>query len=253
MAQQLSLHGLCISATRPLVNDVSLALNRGRTLALVGSSGSGKSLTCMAALDALPPGVKRTAGSVKIDGKPVSASDLRGSLVATILQNPRLAFNPLRTMRDHINESCRALNLTIAESAVAQVLDEVGLEPQRTLSLFPFEMSGGMLQRMMVAIALLCEAPFIIADEPTTDLDTVAQAKTLDLLEQVMLHRAPGLLLVTHDMGVVARLADDVIVMDHGSIVERGEVGQIFHAPRHPVTRRLIAGHLALYGMELNR
>ena len=108
-----------------------------------------------------------------------------------------------------------------------------------------------MLQRMMIAMALLCDAPFIVADEPTTDLDAVAQARILDLLVNIMQNRGPGMLLVTHDMGVVARLADDVAVMDNGCIVEQGDVDSLFRAPQHSVTRSLVAAHLALYGLEL--
>ena len=124
-------------------------------------------------------------------------------------------------------------------------------EGARVLKLYPFEMSGGMLQRMMIAMAVLCESPFIIADEPTTDLDVVAQARILDLLESIMQKQAPGMLLVTHDMGVVARLADDVAVMSQGKIVEQGDVETLFNAPKHTVTRSLVSAHLALYGMEL--
>lgn len=114
----------------------------------------------------------------------------------------------------------------------------MGLEnAARVLKLYPFEMSGGMLQRMMIAMAVLCESPFIIADEPTTDLDVVAQARILDLLESIMQKQAPGMLLVTHDMGVVARLADDVAVMSDGKIVEQGDVETLFNAPKHTVTR----------------
>lgn len=108
-----------------------------------------------------------------------------------------------------------------------------------------------MLQRMMIAMALLSDAPFIVADEPTTDLDVVAQARILDLLAQIMRERQPGMLLVTHDMGVVARLADDVAVMDNGRIIEQGTVETLFSAPQQDVTRELVAAHLALYGLEL--
>ncbi|MDU7371585.1 MAG: nickel import ATP-binding protein NikD [Klebsiella michiganensis] len=222
MPQQITLQNIVLQAERPLVHGVSLTLKRGRVLALVGGSGSGKSLTCAAALGILPPGVRQTAGMILADGQPVSPGELRGSKIATIMQNPRSAFNPLHTMATHARETCR-----------------------------PFEMSGGMLQRMMIAMALLCEAPFIIADEPTTDLDAVAQARILDLLAGVMQNRGPGMLLVTHDMGVVARLADDVAVMDSGCIVEQGDVESLFNAPQHSITRSLVAAHLALYGLEL--
>lgn len=138
------------------------------------------------------------------------------------------------------------------DATLTAAIEAVGLEnAARVLKLYPFEMSGGMLQRMMIAMAVLCESPFIIADEPTTDLDVVAQARILDLLESIMQKQAPGMLLVTHDMGVVARLADDVAVMSHGKIVEQGDVETLFNAPKHAVTRSLVSAHLALYGMEL--
>lgn len=252
MPQRIDLHNIVLQAGQPLVHGVSLSLTRGRVLALVGGSGSGKSLTCAAALGVLPAGVRQTAGSILVDGVPVCPAALRGSHVATIMQNPRSAFNPLHTMATHARETCLALGKPADTATLMAALEAVGLDaPTRVLSHYPFEMSGGMLQRMMIAMAVLSEAPFLIADEPTTDLDMVAQARILDLLESIMQSRAPGMLLVTHDMGVVARLADDVAVMDNGRIVEQGDVGTLFHSPTHPVTRRLISAHLALYGLEL--
>ncbi|MDY1035547.1 nickel import ATP-binding protein NikD [Lelliottia sp. CFBP8978] len=252
MPQHIELQNIVIQAEQVLVNGVSLTLKRGRVLALVGASGSGKSLTCAAALGILPAGVRQISGQLLADGKPVAPEALRGVTVATIMQNPRSAFNPLHTMATHAKETCQAVGKAADDTTLITALQAVGLEePNRVLRLYPFEMSGGMLQRMMIAMALLCDAPYIIADEPTTDLDAVAQARILDLLESIMHSRGPGMLLITHDMGVVARLADDVAVMDHGIIVEQGEVETLFHAPGHAVTRRLIAAHLALYGMEL--
>lgn len=252
MPQQIELQNITLAADRPLVHGVSLSLKRGRVLALVGGSGSGKSLTCAAALGILPPGVRQTAGSLLADGKPISPCDLRGVKIATIMQNPRSAFNPLHTMATHARETCLALGKPADDATLIQTLEAVGLEnAERVLKLYPFEMSGGMLQRMMIAMAVLCDAPFIVADEPTTDLDVVAQARILDLLESIMQRRAPGMLLVTHDMGVVARLADDVAVMDNGNIVEQGDVETVFNAPKHNITRNLVSAHLALYGMEL--
>ena len=162
------------------------------------------------------------------------------------------AFNPLHTMHTHARETCLALGKPADDATLTAAIEAVGLEnAARVLKLYPFEMSGGMLQRMMIAMAVLCESPFIIADEPTTDLDVVAQARILDLLESIMQKQAPGMLLVTHDMGVVARLADDVAVMSQGKIVEQGDVETLFNAPKHTVTRSLVSAHLALYGMEL--
>lgn len=252
MPQHIEIKNIALQAERPLVRDVSLTIQRGRVLALVGGSGSGKSLTCAAALGILPAGVRQTAGTLLADGRPVSPADLRGSTIATIMQNPRSAFNPLHTMAAHARETCRALGKPTDDARLCDALAAVGLaDAERVLKLYPFEMSGGMLQRMMIAMAILCDAPFIVADEPTTDLDVVAQARILDLLAEMMKTRQPGLLLVTHDMGVVARLADDVAVMDHGVIVEQGDVETLFRAPQHHVTRHLVAAHLALYGLEL--
>lgn len=254
MPGQLSLESLTLHAERPLVQEVSLTLQRGRVLALVGGSGSGKSLTCAAALGVLPAGVRQVSGQLQLDAQPVSPQALRGVTVATVMQNPRSAFNPLRTMAAHARETCHALGKPADDATLIAALRSVGLEaPQRVLGCYPFEMSGGMLQRMMIAMALLSDAPFIIADEPTTDLDAVAQAHILDLLDEIVQQRQPGMLLVTHDMGVVARLADDVAVMDNGQIIEHGPVTALFTAPQHPVTRQLVAAHLALYGMELTQ
>ena len=251
MPQQIELRNIALQAAQPLVHGVSLTLQRGRVLALVGGSGSGKSLTCAATLGILPAGVRQTAGEILADGKPVSPCALRGIKIATIMQNPRSAFNPLYTMATHARETCRATGQPADEAALIAAMTAVGLEnPSQLLKRYPFEMSGGMLQRMMIALALLSKAPFIFADEPTTDLDAVAQGRILDLLEEIVTSRGQGLLLVTHDMGVVARLAHEVAVMDHGRIVERCDVNTLFSAPQHPVSQRLLAAHLALYGME---
>ncbi|MBJ3816093.1 nickel import ATP-binding protein NikD [Shimwellia pseudoproteus] len=251
MIGQLELQNITLHSQHPLVHGVSLTVTKGRVLALVGGSGSGKSLTCAAALGVLPVGVRASAGQVLADGQPVTPEALRGRLVATIMQNPRSAFNPVRTLWDHARETCRVAGKSPDPASVAAVMAAVGLaHPGALLKQYPFEMSGGMLQRMMIALALLSDAPFIVADEPTTDLDVLVQAQILDLLEAMIARRGQGMLLVTHDMGVVARLADDVAVMECGVIVEQGSVGQIFHHPVHPVTRRLISAHLALYGLE---
>nr|WP_026358219.1 ABC transporter ATP-binding protein [Aureimonas ureilytica] len=239
--------------TLALVDAVDLTLQAGEVLALVGASGSGKSLTCAAALDVLPPGTWREGGTVALEGVARTGAELRGRHVATILQNPRSAFNPVRTMRAHAEETLRALGVDRArwDGLVASALSDAGLaDAERILPLHPFEMSGGMLQRMMIALALLTGAPFLFADEPTTDLDLVVQREILDLLDRLKTSRGLGILLVTHDMGVVARLADRVAVMEAGRIVETGPVMDLFYRPSHPATRRLVHAHLSLYGLE---
>lgn len=237
-----------------LVDNVSFTLDRGEVLALVGPSGSGKSLTCAAALDVLPPGTWRQAGTVFLDSRAVSPSSLRGRDIATILQNPRNAFNPVRTMRDHAYETLRAIGADPSDwqAAVKAAMKAAGLhDTDRILSLHAFEMSGGMLQRMMIALALTSRAPFLFADEPTTDLDLIVQREILDLIERLKAERGLGVLLVTHDMGVVARLADRVAVIESGRIVEAGPVMELFQRPAHHTTRQLIDAHLSLYGLEL--
>ncbi|MEI2385526.1 ATP-binding cassette domain-containing protein [Breoghania sp. JC706] len=246
----LTVRTMCDGRERELVSGVDLALEGGEVLALVGASGSGKSMTCAAALDVLPPGTWRAGGTVELDGQVRTAREVRGAYVATILQNPRSAFNPVRTMRSHAHETLRALGMGRSgrNARVEAAMIDAGLEDvPRILALHPFEMSGGMLQRMMVALALMSEAPFLFADEPTTDLDLIVQREILDLLERLKKTRGLGILLVTHDMGVVARLADRVAVMDAGRIVETGPVMDVFHRPAHPTTRRLVDAHLSLY------
>jgi len=233
-----------------LVDDLSLGLRAGEIMALVGGSGSGKSMTCAGAQDVLPPGVFRKSGRVLVDGQEVAPRELRGRIVATVLQNPRSAFNPVRTIADHAGEVRRVAGADPSgdRTALEAALAEVGLkDPATVAGLYPFEMSGGMLQRAMIALALLSGAPFLFADEPTTDLDLVVQARILDLLADLRARRGLGVLLVTHDMGVVARLATRVAVMEAGRIVEEAPVDRIFATPVHKATQALVAAHLELY------
>jgi nickel transport system ATP-binding protein len=234
----------------PLVADATFALRTGEVLALVGASGSGKSLACAALLDTLPPGTRRVAGRVSFDGRVVTPAELRGRTVATVLQAPRSAFNPLRTIGDHAGETGAAAGLRrgAVASAMREALAAVGLgDDPRVPDLYPFQMSGGMLQRAMIALALMARAPFLVADEPTTDLDLVAQARILDLLAALVRDRGLGLLIVTHDLGVVARLADRLAVMAGGRIVETGGTATVFARPDRPETRALLAAHRDLH------
>jgi len=201
--------------------------------------------------------LKGSAGEILQNGEDKilqSAAAQRGGgkIFANIMQNPRTAFNPLLSMRAHIVETMRAAG-GFGEGArgeIAQTLRSVGLD-ESALGLYPHQLSGGQLQRVMIALALFTRARFIIADEPTTDLDLAVQSTILRLLRQIASERGIGILLITHDFGVTASIADRVAVMSEGEIVERGGVREIFAAPQQAVTKELIAAHLSLYGGEL--
>jgi nickel transport system ATP-binding protein len=235
-----------------LVHGIDLAVEAGSITALVGASGCGKSLSCLGLQNILPPGIHRTTGSaVIIEGN--ARHEVRcGHDVATVMQNPRSAFNPVLTMRAHGRETAKVARIAARdfESRLGEAVAEVGLDGTSVLDLYPFQMSGGMLQRMMIALALLSGAPFLIADEPTTDLDLVAQSRILDLLMRLVDERELGMLFITHDMGIVARIADMVAVMEGGRIVESGPVTRIFEASTHPATQALLEAHFALYPRE---
>ncbi|WP_432734852.1 ATP-binding cassette domain-containing protein [Maridesulfovibrio sp. FT414] len=242
------------TADRTLVSGVNFKAYRGRVLGLVGESGSGKSLTCLSVLDLLPKGLVRE-GEVYLERQKLedypSIRKLRGGQIGMILQNPMSCFNPVFTIRSHFKETFSAHGMSSSENTarMLEALKEVGFsDPEPVPDLYPFQMSGGMLQRVMIALALIMESPFLLADEPTTDLDTVAQAQVLDLLAILKQRRGLGMLLVTHDLGVIARLADDVAVMRNGEIIETGSVHDIFGNPRHRYSQKLISTHLDFSG-----
>ncbi|WP_312271188.1 ATP-binding cassette domain-containing protein [Pseudomonas sp.] len=250
MSRVLEVQGLTLAVNgHVLVKDLSLTVRTGRVTALVGSSGSGKSMTCLGMLDQLPAGVTRVSGHVLCDGQRTGGEHLRGRQVSMIMQNPRSAFNPVLTMRAHAYEVLALRNIrgADAQARLDACLVDVGLNTSsHVLDLYSFQISGGMLQRMMIALALLAETPFLLADEPTTDLDLLMQARVLDVLDRLVEEKGLGILLVTHDMGVVARCAHDVLVMDEGSLVEATSVEQLFEAPCSPAARDLLAAHQAL-------
>ena len=242
MPQKIQLEQISLAADRPLVSDVSFTLRRGQVLALLGSSGCGKSLTCAAALGLLPPGVRQTAGRVLLDGIPVHGEQLRGATIATIMQNPRSAFNPLQTMAAHARETCRAAGRETNDAVLLAAMEEVGLDnPRALLKRYPFEMSGGMLQRMMVALALLSRAPFIIADEPISALDVSIRAQVLNLLSELQKARGLTYLFIAHDLSVVRFICDRIAVIHKGQIVELAESEELFAHPFHPYTQALLS------------
>ena len=236
-----------------LVHGIDMQLRRGKVTALVGASGSGKSLSCLGMLDLLPAGLACTKGQLLLDGQPLSATQVRGRLASLVFQNPRSAFNPVRNMASHGLETLRQRGITgaCARERMAHCLEVVGLvDNTRVMQSFAFQLSGGMLQRMMIALALMAETPFLLADEPTSDLDVLSQARFLDLLMALVEGHGLGVLLVTHDMGVVARCADQVAVMDAGHIVERQPVQALFTNPASDTARTLLEAHQMLCGSQ---
>ncbi len=239
------------AAASAAVAGVSFTVNRGEVLALVGESGSGKSVTAMAILGLLP-GAARVSGEWNVAGHPGHGTStetfrsLRGRVVGTVFQEPMSAFNPVYTLGEQIAETLRVHRVTRGWSAtrqrVLELFARVGLpDPQRVARSYPHELSGGQLQRAMIAMAISCNPQLLIADEPTTALDVTVQAEILDLLRTLRDEQQLGILLITHDMGVVADLADSVAVMRHGQIVEQADVRSVLADPQHDYTVGLLA------------
>jgi oligopeptide/dipeptide ABC transporter ATP-binding protein len=251
----LSVRGLTIDlagSTRQkgLVEDVSFDVPQGRSVALIGESGCGKTLTAMSILRLLPPELRVTGGEIRFDGTDMLAASeralrgIRGGPVGMIFQDPMSSLNPTMTVGDQIAEA-RRLHLGESRRAARvkarELLERVGIaNAARRVDVYPFEMSGGMQQRVMIAAAIACEPRLVIADEPTTALDVTIQAEILELLRSLQEQMGLGVLLVTHDLGVVADFCDDVVVMYAGHVVERAPVEPLFAQPRHPYTRALL-------------
>jgi oligopeptide/dipeptide ABC transporter ATP-binding protein len=241
------------------VDGVSFTLDRGETLALVGESGCGKSLTALALLRLLPPSATLDLDSIiRFDGisiptlDPESLRRLRGRRIAVVFQDPMTSLNPVFTAGDQIAEGIHAhFDVPRAEAwrrAVA-LLAEVGIpDPEARARAYPHQMSGGMRQRVMIAIALAAEPDLLIADEPTTALDVTVQAQILEILDRLRKARGMAVLLITHDLGVVAGRADRVAVMYAGQIVETASTADLFARPSHPYTRGLFASIPRLEG-----
>ncbi|SNT73002.1 ABC transporter ATP-binding protein [Paracoccus seriniphilus] len=234
---------------KPVLDDVNLALEPGRITGLVGESGSGKSMTALAILGLLPRGARKT-GRVLLDGHDLLAlpdsalCTIRGRRIGMIFQEPMTALNPLMTIGDQVAESLRLHQGLDRASALRQArdrLDRVGLPaPRFALTLYPHELSGGQRQRVAIAMAIAERPDLLIADEPTTALDVTTQAQILQLLADLVRQEGMSLLLITHDLAVVAGIADQVAVMKTGRIVEQGQMQDLFRHPRHPYTRQLL-------------
>ena len=237
-------------AGRAVVDRISFALRAREILALVGESGCGKSLTALAVMGLLPDAARITDGSVEFEGADLARLDeaamrrIRGNRASVIFQEPVSSLDPLMTVGEQLIEGIRAHRAVSRGEARAQALAmliSVGItEPERRLVQHPFELSGGMCQRVMIAIALAAKPAMLVADEPTTALDVTIQAQILDLMKGLQRETGTAILLITHDMGVVAEMADRVAVMYAGRIVEQGPVEAIFERPRHPYTALLL-------------
>jgi peptide/nickel transport system ATP-binding protein len=232
------------------VDGVSLALEPGRTLGVVGESGSGKTMLSRAILRLLPPSARLT-GSVRFDGQELTALGpealrrLRGRGVAVVFQDPMTSLNPVLTIGTQIVETLHAhleLDAAAARARAVELLAAVGLPvPEQRLGQYPHQLSGGMRQRVAIAIAVSCEPRLLIADEPTTALDVTVQAQILDLLAREQQRRRMAMLLITHDLGIVAARTDEVAVMYAGRVVERAPTRALFKAMRMPYTEALLA------------
>ena len=232
------------------VNGVSFFLDRGRVLGIVGESGSGKSVTAYSIMQILAATGKIVSGSIKLDGQElVGAGEkvmktVRGNRVSIIFQDPMTSLNPTYTIGQQLMEAILLhtdRNKKEARERAIEMLRLVNInEPEKRMKQYPFEFSGGMRQRIMIAMALACEPDILIADEPTTALDVTIQAQILELMKQLQEELGMAIIMITHDLGVVAQMCDEVIVMYAGSICEQGTVDEIFYGPRHEYTKGLM-------------
>jgi ABC-type glutathione transport system ATPase component len=256
----LSIRGLTVDylgegGAARAVDGVDLDLAAGETLALVGESGSGKSTVAMAPLGLLPPGA-RIAGSVRLAGTELlglpepALRPVRGGRIGMVFQEPISSLNPVLTVGEQVREVLEAHGVCRGRAARAQAVEllaEVGIaDPATRAGQYPHELSGGMRQRAMIAMALAAGPELLVADEPTTALDVTVQAQILDLFRTLRDRRGMALLLVTHDFGVLAELADRVAVMREGRVVETGPAWQVLDDPQHGYTRELLAATLSV-------
>ena len=232
------------------VDGIDLALQRGRTLGLVGESGCGKSVTSLAVMGLLPKENSNVTGEVRFEGRdllkvtPHELRDLRGARIAMIFQEPMTSLNPSFTIGNQIVEAIRQHQDISAAEARTKAIEMLRLvripSPEKRMDEYPHKLSGGQRQRVMIAMALSCGPNLLIADEPTTALDVTIQAQILDLMRGLRRDTGTSIILITHDLGVVAEMADDVAVMYAGQIVERAPVSSLFARPEHPYTVGLL-------------
>jgi len=234
------------------VDRVSFDIRKGETMALVGESGSGKSITALSVMKLLPyPAAHHPSGSIKFQGRELltmseqQIREVRGNDITIIFQEPMTSLNPLHTIEKQIREILslhQGLNASAARAKIIELLGQVGIpDPAGRLGSYPHQLSGGQRQRVMIAMALANKPELLIADEPTTALDVTVQAQILKLLKDTQTQLGMSMLFITHDLGIVRKLADRVCVMQRGKIVEQGGVERVFTAPEHPYTRALLA------------
>ncbi len=249
----LRVEGLTITPVgapgRLLVNNISFSLESGKTTCIVGESGSGKSLTALSIMSLLSTQLERTQGQVVFQGTDLAPlnnqqmREYRGKRIGMIFQEPMTSLNPVLTVGYQIGEPLTVhlgLKGQALKARIAALLEQVGIPASRA-NAYPDELSGGQRQRVMIAMSIACEPAMLIADEPTTALDVTVQAQILKLLDELKSRMNMGMLFITHDFGVVADIADNVVVMFRGEIVESGPVAQVLQNPQHPYTKALLA------------
>ncbi len=232
------------------VNGVSFFLEKGKVLGIVGESGSGKSVTAYSIMQILAGTGKIVSGSIKLNGEELVGADekmmhnIRGNKVSIIFQDPMTSLNPTYTIGKQLTEAILLHTGRNKEQAYERAVEMLKLvnvnEPEKRMKQYPYEFSGGMRQRVMIAMALACEPDILIADEPTTALDVTIQAQILDLMKSLQEELGMAIIMITHDLGVVAQMCDEVIVMYAGSICEQGTADEIFYNPKHEYTKGLL-------------
>jgi microcin C transport system ATP-binding protein len=232
------------------VRNVSFDIQKGETVALVGESGSGKTVSALSILRLLPPGTQHPTGEILLDGKDLlhapeaEIRHVRGNRISIIFQEPMTSLNPLHTVEAQVSEVLkvhRGMSNAAARKRTLELLEKVGIrDAEHRLSAYPHQLSGGQRQRVMIAMALANEPDLLIADEPTTALDVTIQAQILDLLRDLQRELGMAMLLITHDLGIVRKMANRTCVMKDGEVVERGPAEEVFTAPKHPYTKQLL-------------